>query len=795
MPVVYAAVVFILSIFVILPIHAQSPADIKWQEVPLQSGEVAEIVIAPSNPNIMYAGFEVNSHSLYKSTDGGKNWTKVNGGGDHTKDVAVSPKDANRVYFAMSHPIETTDLSFRSTAKSLYGGGGPSGFRAQTQTILTTGLPAGGSAVSFSSVEIYEGDDNILYASRKGGPYGPGGLSGIKPIIFKTTDRGQTWDEVEPNLSSVNVVAIYPQDHNTILVGSRDGIYESEDSGKTLNKLDGTSGIISIEYQISDPNIIYAASDSKVLKSIDGGKGWKDVTGGLKDIHRVRVARSKPDILYVATLNGVFRSDDGGTSWKDASGDLKAKNIQIVEIHPTNPDIAFVGHSSLWSSVRSEDRYRSGLLAHQGIFKTENGGKSWERSDSGIKEYQFEEVAINPTKEYEAWVQSPASRGGYKTEDGGHNFRLTQTPTMHYPMRIRYSMQNPDKLYATGWQNNAPFSISEDGGVNWKLTSERVFFQGVTSGQSLLTKTDGGGAIHLHGLAVDPKNDQTVFAGSISDSRSPVNFPLKGAHIFKSEDGGNTWKEMDEGFDHDENTAIHDITIDPKNTNIIYVSTTRHESEKGIGVYKSEDAGKSWFAVNNGLTGEALSVNALIVDPQNTSSLVAASFGGLYKSEDGGENWKKTSSASSFDVEYVIDEPNTVYASTQERVLKSTDFGKTWSSFGSGLPGGEGHGIGVDKTGNVIYAAVDAHDPSDRGGGFYVARLTDIPAKDPVSEFGSSPYGFGPFRPGGDPFGGGEPPVFVKILTVVVGVFVILPLLIFGIVKFIKSRKVVKKFG
>ena len=787
---IFALIIFftlLLFIPLIVRSFAQNSSDIVWQEVPLQSGEVAEIVISPSNPDIMYTGFEVNSHSLYKSTDGGKNWTKVNGGGDHTKDIAVSPKDPKRVYFAQSHPLETTDLSFTSSAKGLYGGGGPPGFGAQTQTILTTGLSAGGSAVSLSSVEVFEADDNILYAARRGGI----GMGGVIPKIYKSVNRGQSWDEVEVDLHEVNVLAIHPQNHGLILIGSRDGIYQSEDLGKTITKLDGTSGIISIEYQLSDPNIIYAASAFKVVKSADGGQSWKDITGGLKDIHRVRVSKSAPNILYASSFNGVFRSDDGGSSWRDVSGNLKAKNIQIVEIHPTNPDIAFVGHSSLWSSVRSEDRYKTGLLAHQGIFKTEDGGKTWERSDSGIKEYQFEEVAINPTKPYEAWVQSPASRGGYKTEDGGQNWRLSQTPTMHYPMRIRYSMQNPNKLYATGWQNGHPFSISEDGGVNWKFISEQVFFQGLEKGKSLFQSEGGGGAIHLHGLAVDPKNDKIVFAGSISDSRSPVNFPLKGAHIFKSEDGGNSWKEMDEGFEHGEDTAIHDIIIDPKNTSIIYVSTTRHESEKGIGVYKSEDAGKNWREVSGGLSDDSLSVNTLIIDPENTKELVAATFGGLYKSTDGGENWKKTSSASSFDVEYVIDDSKTVYASTDDGVLQSRDFGNTWIAVNSGLPPNQnkfglgqaasgnpmghrhfGAGVGVDKTGQVIYAAFQ-----DKG--LYVARLADIQPKDPVSEFGSSPYGFGSFGPdGSNPFSTAGGPNFLLILAAVGGFVVLVTLVL-----------------
>lgn len=776
-------VIISISILLVTRVFAQNSQEIRWQEVPLQSGEVAEIAIAPSDPNVMYAGFEVNSHSLYKSEDAGRTWRRIDGGGDHAKDVAVSPRDPNRVYLAMSESLETTDRTFTSTARSLYGG--PPGFTRETQVILSTGVPAGGSSVSFSSVEVFEGDDNIIYAARKGGSMGPFGR-GVAPKIYKTVDRGQTWNDVEPKLSRVNVLAVHPSNPNLILIGS-DGIYMSQDQGRTLNKLVDLPNTISIEFQISDPNVIYAASDSKVLRSNNSGASWSDITDGLSDVHRVRVSRSNPNVLYASTFNGVFRSDDYGGTWRDISGNLKAKNIQIVEIHPQNPDIAFVGHSSLWSSVRSEDRYRTGLLAHQGIFKTEDGGRTWVRSDNGIKEYMFEEVAVNSNKPYEAWVLSPASRGGYKTEDGGSNFRLSQTPTFHYPMRVKYSLQDPDKVFATGWQNGAPFSYSDNGGVNWNFVSEDSFFDGLNRGKDL--RTNQARAIHLHGLAVDPKNDQTIFVGSVDDAQNPVGF-LKGAHIFKSEDGGKSWEEADSGFPHESETAIHDITINPQNTNIIYASTTRHEAKQGIGVYKSVDGGEGWQEASNGLSGESLSVNALLINPQNTNELLIATFGGLYKSENGGDSWTRTSSANSFDAEYVADDVQTVYASTNQGVLRSFDFGDNWLPFGTGLASGPGHGIGVDKTGQVVYAAVGSHDPSAKSGRFYVARLADTPAKDPVSEFGGNPYSFGPFGPGGfEPLTSSERQNFLIILAGVVVVFVVLPISTILIVQFIRKKK------
>ncbi len=115
--------------------------------------------------------------------------------------------------------------------------------------------------------------------------------------------------------------------------------------------------------------------------------------------------------------------------------------------------------------------------------------------------------------------------------------------------------------------------------------------------------------------------------------------------------------------------------------------------------------------------------------------LLAATHGGLFKSKNGGQSWTRTSSSHSFDVEYVQNEPNTVYASTNDGVLKSRDFGDNWYKVNYGLPAGEGQGIGVSIDGNVIYTAVKWH-------GVYVARIKPVDAIEPVSVITNRGYEF-----------------------------------------------------
>ena len=136
----------VLIIFIIIPhSYAQCEkfisgecAELEWEFADPGAAEIAEIVISSKNPDIMYVGMENNQHALYKSTDRGKTWQHISGPGDHAKDVAVSPKDANKAYVAMSESVHTTDLSINPASRSMFDRIGQS--FGDTQTVLSSGL-------------------------------------------------------------------------------------------------------------------------------------------------------------------------------------------------------------------------------------------------------------------------------------------------------------------------------------------------------------------------------------------------------------------------------------------------------------------------------------------------------------------------------------------------------------------------------------------------------------------------------------------------------------------------------
>ena len=221
---------------------------------------------------------------------------------------------------------------------------------------------------------------------------------------------------------------------------------------------------------------------------------------------------------------------------------------------------------------------------------------------------------------------------------------------------------------------------------------------------------------------------------------------------------GNVWKTINRGttwttiFDNEDVYSIGTVTIDPNNSNVIWVGTGENVSGRhvgwGNGVYKSVNGGKTWK--NMGLKSSE-HIGKILIDPRNSDVVFVAAEGplwsgggerGLFKSTDGGKSWKAVLTVDQYtgvtDVEFDPSNPDVLYAATYQRLRRtwalmaggpnsgihiSKDNGESWNKSKHGLPGGDMGKIGLAVTAadpNLVYATIEA---SDSEKGFY--RSTD----------------------------------------------------------------------
>ncbi|MBN2173856.1 MAG: hypothetical protein JW731_06980 [Bacteroidales bacterium] len=234
-------------------------------------------------------------------------------------------------------------------------------------------------------------------------------------------------------------------------------------------------------------------------------------------------------------------------------------------------------------------------------------------------------------------------------------------------------------------------------------------------------------------IAIHPEDEYTWFVAVGSGG------------VWKTENSGITWDPV---FDKEKSYSIGCLTIDPLNPNTVWVGTGENVGGRhvgyGDGIYKSEDGGATWK--NMGLK-ESQHISKVIVHPENSDVIWVAAQGplwnkggerGFYKSADGGKTWKKTLGDDEWvgvtDIVYDPRNPELIYAATWQRhrnvasyigggpgsgIHRSTDGGETWENLKTGLPESNMGKIGLaisSQNPDVLYAAIEL---DRRSGGLY----------------------------------------------------------------------------
>jgi photosystem II stability/assembly factor-like uncharacterized protein len=320
--------------------------------------------------------------------------------------------------------------------------------------------------------------------------------------------------------------------------GTGGGVWKSVDGAMTWSSLfdkEGTSSIGSIALANSNPNVIYVGTGEAcirgnishgdgVYKSLDGGKIWKNV--GLRDsraIGKVIINPTNADIAFVAALGhpygpnperGIFRTSDGGKTWEKVL--YKDENTGGIDVafDPHNPNILF---AALWQARRTSWSFSSGGPG-SGLYRSADGGTTWKRiEEHGLPKGPYGKigvaVAANSERVY-ALIEAHNPDGGlYRSDDGGETWQLIN-PSHSLWQRPWYYMH----VIADPRDENALYIMNVDA---YKSTDGGHLFNKV--------KIPHG---DNHGLWIDPQNTRRMIAAN--DGGVTVTL-----------DGGKNWTPQD----------------------------------------------------------------------------------------------------------------------------------------------------------------------------------------------------------------------------------------------------------
>ncbi|MEO2050141.1 MAG: hypothetical protein ABGX00_00140 [Allomuricauda sp.] len=338
----------------------------------------------------------------------------------------------------------------------------------------------------------------------------------------------------------------------------------------------------------------------------------------------IDVVHSNPDVMFVGTASGgLWKSTSGGIKWEPVFDNEVTASIGAVAIQQSNPSIIWVG--------TGEGNPRNSLNGGYGIYKSLDGGKSW-KSMGLEKTRHIHRVVIDPTDPdvvYVGAIGSPwgehPERGVFKTTDGGKTWeKILYVNNKTGVADLVMDPTNPNKLIAAMWEHKrdpwffksggegSGLHITYDGGETWKK----------------ITSDDGlpKGELGRIGVAIARNKPNIVYA--LVEAKKNA--------LYKSTDGGNKWTKVN---DKDEigNRPFYysEIYVDPQNENRIYSVFTY--------INVSEDGGKSFtqlmpaYGVDNGVHPDH---HAWWIHPENGQFMMDGNDGGLNITKNGGQSWR-----------------------------------------------------------------------------------------------------------------------------------------------------------
>jgi photosystem II stability/assembly factor-like uncharacterized protein len=329
----------------------------------------------------------------------------------------------------------------------------------------------------------------------------------------------------------------------------------------------------------------------------------------------IAVDPSNTAIIYIGSASGgVWKTVNGGASWQPIFDSQGSFSIGWVTIDPKRPTIVWVG-----TGERNSQR---SVAYGDGVYKSEDGGRSW--TNTGLKTSEhIGRIVISPKDGDTVYVaaQGPlwapgGERGLYKTTDGGKTWTQTLKISENTGVTdVVIDPRNPDVIVAAAYQRQRRFYTLIDGGP------ESAIHRSTDGGKTWKKITSGLPDEQLGriGLAISPVNPDILYANVEAANR-------KGG-IYRSSDNGVTWERR---ADYNAGAMYYgDVFADPVDVDRIYIPDVIFQV--------SDDGGKTLRSL--GQRHMHVDNHIIWVDPDNTSHLLVGNDGGLYRSFDRAATW------------------------------------------------------------------------------------------------------------------------------------------------------------